>query len=71
MTYKLGQEFTVEDKINAAIAWADLDAPAHFDSSFLESLADKLEKWGSLSPAQESALDNIIASFRIDVSDYL
>jgi hypothetical protein len=37
-----------------------------FDESFVKSLAEKLESFGSLTSGQSDALDNIIEKWRID-----
>lgn len=60
-----------KDKLAAAIAWAeDKGDERNFDPDFLYSLQEGLEKYGSLTDKQESALDNIIDRFRIPVQEY-
>lgn len=38
---------------------------SNFDTSFAESLQEKLDEYGSLTEGQRTALDNIIEKFRM------
>lgn len=62
---KMINGFEASDAIKAVQNWA-LDNP-DFDTSFVDSLAEGLEKFGSLTERQESALSNIISRFEIDI----
>lgn len=64
-------DFTSQDtnihlyQINAILEWARKNT--HFDSNFILSLKDKLEKSGRLTEAQVAALEKIIRRFKINV----
>jgi hypothetical protein len=58
-------------KITAVITWAETEAPANFDSTFVHDLNERLIEFGKLSIRQIEALDNIIDKFEIDVDAYL
>ena len=55
---------TAEEKIKMILEWADEEKP-EFDTGFVESLQDQLEKKDFLTDAQEEALDNIIDKWGI------
>ncbi len=58
-----------QEKVDAVIAWGS--SPGNcFDLSFVESLSEWLDEKGSLTDAQEEALDNIIDKFGINTSDW-
>jgi hypothetical protein len=58
-------------KISAVLSWAKEEGEAaEFDDSFVGSLANGIEKYGSLTEKQEAALDNIIARFKINVEEW-
>jgi len=56
------------DDIQAALAWAE-EHPK-FDSEFLESLEKSCTEFGSLTPGQRQALDNIVDKWHIDLGAY-
>jgi len=60
--------FDVSDTITAIQNWSQKEGNEDFDCSFVNSLSEKLEEYGSLTERQESALSNIIERFEIDVS---
>ncbi len=55
---------TAEEKIKMILEWADEETP-EFDTGFVESLQDQLEKKDFLTDAQEEALGNIIDKWGI------
>jgi hypothetical protein len=59
-----------EDLVTAMCNWVDDDAPETFDGTFINSMRDALEKYGSLTVAQRSALENIARGFKVDISLY-
>ena len=62
--------FDVSDTIQAVNNWAMADGNEDFDTTFVESLSEGLEKFGHLTERQVSALENIIDQFNIDISTY-
>lgn len=59
--------FTYQEKTEALMNWAQEDAPETFDSEFIESLYERVEKGQFLTIKQEAAIDHIIEKFGIDV----
>ena len=53
-----------EEKIVMVLEWAEENP--NFDISFIESIAEALAEYGSLTYYQGKALDNIIRKFRIN-----
>lgn len=53
-----------QEKIDMVMTWAD-EKDRGFDTEFVESLQESLDNYGSLTVAQENALDNIIEQWHI------
>jgi len=53
-----------ETKIENILEWAS-DTDADFDTDFVESVYDRIQKVGYVTEAQMNALDNIIERWRI------
>ena len=53
-----------QEKIDLILDWAE--SHPEFDPEFVDTMQNALERFGSLTPAQSDALDNIITRFRID-----
>lgn len=53
-----------QDRIDMVMEYAS-EHP-RFDTTFIESLQDALNQYGSLTHGQSAALDNIIAKFGIE-----
>jgi len=53
-----------QDKIDAILDWANENY--WFDTGFVDSLSEQLERKGRLTDNQESALDNLIEKFDIN-----
>lgn len=53
------------DRIQAVLDWAE--GRPNFDTSFVESLSERYDRFGELTGNQEDALDRIIERFRINV----
>lgn len=64
------QSVSDEDLVTALSNWVDDDAPETFDGTFIISMRDALEKYGSLTNAQRGALENIVRGFKIDIRLY-
>ncbi len=64
MSAKLGE---YEDKCAAIMSWADERGDDDFDTTFVESIQEQIEKGRDLTQKQMDAIDNIIDQFRIDV----
>jgi len=60
--------FTTDEVLTAVKNWAE--TKEEFDDSFINSLIDGYEKYGSLTEKQSEALGNIIEKFRIDISEH-
>ena len=56
------------EKINSVLHWAEFND--HFDTEFIESLAEAYEEYDSLTYNQEVALDNIIDGYNIDTDKW-
>lgn len=63
--------YGIDEKIKAIINWKSELNKRTFDLSYIESLREDYIRFGSLSDAQEDALDNIIRRFRIIVSNWV
>lgn len=61
--------YSDEEMVNGVLAWAE-DHP-DFDSSFIESLSESVEKRGELSEKQRDAVENIAAKWKIDIGEYV
>ena len=61
---------TQEEKITAAINWAEGGAPKNFDPDFLYSLKDSFDQFGKFTERQEKALDNILYAFNVDLEEW-
>lgn len=61
---------TIEEKLKCALRWSKNGAPENYDPWYLHSLVKIFSKRNSLSGNQESALDNIIEGFKVDLSKY-
>lgn len=55
-------------KISAVLNWAE--TKESFDTSFVNSLSETVDRYGELTWNQERALDKIIRSFNIDVDEH-
>lgn len=53
-----------ETKIENILEWAS-DTDADFDTEFVESVYDRIQKVGYVTESQMNALDNIIERWRI------
>ena len=62
--------YAAGDVINAIFQWSKEDDNSEFDTSFIESLSEKLDQFGELTPRQEQALTNIVEKWEIDVEQY-
>ena len=61
---KTSQSDDTTDKINMILDWAE-DHPT-FDTEFVENIQSQFEDSGSISDAQDQALDNIIERWKIE-----
>lgn len=61
---------TAEQAIKAIQNWAMLEGNEDFDTSFVESVAEGMEKFGEPTERQASAIENIITRFEIDIAKH-
>jgi hypothetical protein len=55
-----------QNKCEAITEWAAENPRRNFDTSFVESMYDRISDGGLLSPNQRAAIDRIISSFEIE-----
>lgn len=58
-------EFSPAQKIETVLEWAE--TKQDFDTSFVKSIENYLEKHERITDRQEEALDNIIRRFKIEL----
>lgn len=64
---RLEQGAIDKKNIQMVIEWSDNNQ--FFDASFIHSLAKSCEQYGSLTPGQRRALENIISKWEIEGDD--
>jgi len=66
--------YTQGEKLQGIINWkaaGETRSAQNFDDDWLMKVHDNYERFGSLTEKQETALDNIISRFHIDIEEHV
>ncbi len=62
-------DFSQSQKLYGVYEWSiSGECPETFDNSYIIDLINCFDEWGSLTDRQESALENIIRAFEVDLN---
>lgn len=63
--------FTIEEKLEAILLWVDQNRNYEFDTTFIDSMQDRISKGEELTRGQLNAIDTILAKWDIEPSDWI